>query len=133
MLAVIILTLALVAVLCVLAYRLATFALPFMLALATARFAHGAEAGWLGAGFVGIISGAASFAILTFLFASVGARFLRLAVAAIFAAPAAVAGYALIHGVTGETVSSPLWRIVFGLAGGACTGLAAVARLVDPP
>lgn len=87
MIAVIALTMALVAALSILAYRLATFALPVMLAVAAARFAHGSGAGWAGAGIVGVISGAASFGILTFLFASVRTPFVRLAVAVIFAAP----------------------------------------------
>lgn len=51
MIAVILLTVPLVIMLCVLAYRLATFALPFMLALEAARFAYGtggSEPGLLG-------------------------------------------------------------------------------------
>lgn len=38
---------------------------------------------------------------------------LRLIVALIFAAPAAVAGYALVHDVTNESVPSEIWRQIF--------------------
>lgn len=43
MIALIVMTVMLVIMLCVLAYRLATYALPFMLALAAASFAYGTE------------------------------------------------------------------------------------------
>lgn len=120
---------ALVAMLCILAYRLATYALPFMVALAGFRFAHGTGAGIAGAVLAGLFAAAASFVVLTLLFAALRAPILRLAVAIVFAAPAAVAGYALVHGVTGEAVPSSVWRQVFCLAGGAVTGLSAFARL----
>lgn len=136
MIGLIVMTVMLVIVLCVLAYRLATYALPFMAALAAARFAHGTGAGLIGAGLVGLVAAVASFGILAFLFAAARAPILRLAVAIVFAAPAAVAGYALVHGVTGEAVPSSVWRQIFCLAGGAVTGLSAFARLAasaSPP
>lgn len=114
---------------CALAYQLATYALPFMLALAATRFAYGTGAGAIGAGIVGLVAGAASFGILVSLFAVLRTSFLRIAIALIFAAPAAVAGYSLVHGVTGEAVPSPVWRQIFCLAGGAFVALSAFARL----
>lgn len=106
MIAPILMALTLVIMLCVLAYRLATVALPFMLALEAARFAYATGVGWIGAGIVGFFAGVASFGLLALLFATLRSPFLRLAVALIFAAPAAVAGYALVHGVTREAVPS---------------------------
>ncbi len=75
MIAIILTTVPLVIMLCVVAYRLATFALPFMLALETARFAYATGAGWIGAGIVGSFAGVASFGILAFLFATLRAPF----------------------------------------------------------
>lgn len=132
MIAVILLTVPLVIMLCVLAYLLATFALPFMLAVEAARFAYATGAGWIGAGIVGFIAGVASFGILAFLFATLRAPILRVAVAQIFATPAAVAGYALVHGVTREAVPSEIWRQIFCIAGGMFVGCSALARLADP-
>ncbi|MBN9147072.1 MULTISPECIES: hypothetical protein [unclassified Nitrobacter] len=129
MTAMIVVAVMLIGMMCVLAYTLATYALPFMLALAVTRFAFGTGAGWVGAAIVGLAAGAASFAILAFLFDTLRAPILRIALALIFAAPAAVAGYALVHGVTGEAVPSPVWRQIFCLAGGAMVGAAAVIRL----
>jgi hypothetical protein len=133
MIAVILLTVPLVIVMGVLAYRLATFALPFMLALEAARFAYGTGAGWIGAGIIGFFAGVVSFGVLAFLFATLRAPILRIAVALIFAAPAAMAGYALVHGVTREAVPSEIWRQLFCIAGGAFVGCSAWARLADPP
>lgn len=132
LIAVILLTVPLVIMLCVLAYRLATFALPFMLALEAARFAYATGAGWIGASIVGFFAGVAAFGILAVLFATLRAPILRLAVAIVFAAPAAVAAYALVHGVTREAVPSDIWRQIFCIAGGIFVGCSALARLADP-
>ena len=56
---------------------------------------------------------------------------LRLAVAIVFSAPAAVAGYALVHGVTREAVPSEVWQQIFCIAGGIFVGSSALARLAD--
>lgn len=132
MIALLVLAIVLVGAMALLAYRLATFALPFMLALEIARFAYATGAGWVGAGVVGFLSGVAAFGILAFLFATLRAPILRVAVALIFAAPAAVAGYALVHGVTREAVPSEIWRQIFCIAGGIFVGCSALARLADP-
>jgi hypothetical protein len=130
MIALIVVTVMLTGMMCVLAYTLAIYALPFMLALAAPRFAYGTGAGWLGAGLVGLAAGAASFGVLTILFTMLRAPILRIVLGILFAAPAAVAGYALVHGVTAEAVPSPVWRQIFCLVGGALVGAAAVTRLV---
>lgn len=132
MIAVILMIVPLIVMLCVLAYRLATFALPFMLAIEAARFAYGTGAGWIGAGIVGFCAGVVSFGILAVLFATLRAPILCFAVALIFAAPAAVAGYALAHGIAREAVSSEIWRQIFCIAGGIFVGCSALARLADP-
>ena len=131
MIAVILLTVPLIIMLCVLAYRLATYAMPFMLALEAARFAYATGAGWIGAGIVGFFAGVAAFGLLAFLFATLRAPILRLAVAVVFAAPAAVAGYALVHGVTREAVPSEVWQQIFCIAGGIFVSSSALARLAD--
>lgn len=79
-----------------------------------------------------LFAGVASFGILAFLFATARVPILRMAVALIFAAPAAVAGYALVHGITREAVPSEVWRQIFCIAGGAVIGCSAFARLADP-
>jgi Nucleotidyl transferase AbiEii toxin, Type IV TA system len=129
----IVMTVMLVGMLCMLAYTLATYALPFMLALVAARFAHETGAGFIGAALVGQVTGAVSFGALLLLFAAAREPIQRIAVALIFTAPAAVAGYALVHGVTGELVPSLIWRAIFSVIGGLATGLSALAQLAASP
>lgn len=129
MIAVIVVTVMLTGMMCVLAYTLAIYALPFMLAIAATRFAYATGAGWLGAGIVGLVAGVGSFGILAFLFDTLRAPILRIALALIFAAPAAVAGYALVHGVASEAMPSPVWRQIVCLTGSGLVGTSALLRL----
>lgn len=66
------------------------------------------------------------------LFDSLRTPILRLIVALIFAAPAAVAGYALVHGVTKDSVPSEIWRQIFCIVGGGFVGVSAMMRLAVP-
>lgn len=129
MIAVMLMSVVLIAGLCVLAYTLAVYALPFMLTVEAARFAHASGSGLIGAGLVGLVAGAAAYGFLMFMFASVRSPILRLIVALAFAAPATVAGYALVHGVTREAVPSEVWRQIFCIIGGGFVGVSALLRL----
>ncbi|MDQ0504228.1 hypothetical protein [Xanthobacter agilis] len=91
MIAVMLMSVALIAGLCVLAYTLAVYALPFMLAVEAARFAYATGSGLIG---TGLVAGAAAYGLLVFLVVSLRSLVLRLIVALVFAAPAAVAGHA---------------------------------------
>lgn len=130
MIAVMLMSVALIAGLCVLAYTLAVYALPFMLAVEAARFAYGTGSGLIGAGLVGLVAGATAYGLLVFAFASLRSPVLRQIVALVFAAPAAVAGYALVHGVTREAVPSEVWRQIFCIIGGGVVGVSALVRLI---
>src|SRR6266851_10397837 len=128
--AVMLMSVALVGILCVVAYyTLATYALPLMLGFAAARFAYHTGSGLIGASFIGLIAAAAAFGLFSVLFATLRSPILRLIVALVFAAPAAIAGYALVHGVTYETIPSAIWRQIFCFGGGALVGLSALMRL----
>ncbi|MFG1277203.1 hypothetical protein [Xanthobacter autotrophicus] len=129
MIAVMLMSVALIAGLCVLAYTLAVYALPFMLAVEAARLAYATGSGLIGAGLVGLVAGAAAYGLLVFVFASLRSPVLRLIVALIFAAPAAMAGYALVHGITREAVPSEIWRQIFCIVGGGFVGVSALLRL----
>lgn len=127
---------ALVAGLCILGYTLAVYALPFMIAVEAARWAYASGSGLIGAGLVGLVASAAAYGLLIVLFMAVRAPILRLAVALVFAAPAAIAGYALVYGIATQAVPSEIWRQVFSIVGGGSVGLSAVMRLaaeISPP
>jgi hypothetical protein len=123
---------ALIALLCVVAYTLAVYALPFMLGLTAAQFAYQTGSGLIGAGLVGLVAAGAAFGLLALMFDTLRQPVLRLIVALIFAAPAAVAGYALVHGVTREAVPSEVWRQIFCIIGGGFVGVSALLRLATP-
>ena len=132
MIAVMLMSVALIAGLCVLAYTLAVYALPFVFGVEAARLAYATGSGLIGAGLVGLVAGAAAYGLLVFAFASLRSPVLRLIVALVFAAPAAVAGYALVHGVTREAVPSEVWRQIFCVIGGGFVGVSALLRLATP-
>jgi hypothetical protein len=120
-----------VGVLCVLAFTLATYALPFMLGLAAARFAFATGAGVVGAGLVGLTAGVIAFAVLASLFSHLRSPVLRGIVMIVFVAPAALAGYSLVHGLVRPVMPSEVWRQVLCLIGGASVGISAWVRLAS--
>lgn len=132
MIAVVLMSVALIAVLCVVAYTLAVYALPFMLGLTAAQFAYQTGSSLIGAGLVGLVAAGVAFGILALLCDTLRPPVLRLLLALIFAAPAAIAGYALVHGVTRETVPSEIWRQIFCIIGGGFVGVSALMRLAAP-
>jgi hypothetical protein len=81
MIVLMLMAIALFAGLCVLAYTLAVYALPFMLGMEAAKWAY------------------------------------------------AVAGYAVVHGVTSEAVPSEVWRQIFCITGAGYVGVSALMRL----
>lgn len=129
MVAVMFMSVALIALLCVLAYTLAIYALPFLLGLAAAQFAYQTGSGLIGAGLVGLFSAGIAFGVLAVLFETIRSPVIRLIVALVFATPAAMAGYALAYGITKEAVPSDIWRQIFCIVGGGFVGAAAWMRL----
>ncbi len=127
--AMMLMSVALVGILCVVAYTLAACALPLMLGFAAARFAYHTGSGLIGASFIGLIAAAAAFGVFSVLFATLRSPILRLIVALVFAAPAGLAGYALVHGVTHEAMPSAIWRQIFCFIGGVLVGVSARMRL----
>ncbi len=90
------------------------------------RLAYHTGAGFIRAALVGFV---AAFGVLVLLFDTLRSPILRLIVALVFAALVAVAGYALVHGVTKESVPSEIWRQTFCIIGGGFVGVSALLRL----
>jgi hypothetical protein len=127
--AVMLMSVALIGILCVVAYTLATHALPLMLGFAAVRFAYHTGSGLIGASFIGLFAAAAAFGVFAVLFSTLRSSILRMVLAVVFAVPAAIAGYALVHGVTHEAIPSAIWRQIFCFIGGALAGVSALMRL----
>ncbi|MCQ8279974.1 hypothetical protein NFI95_16145 [Acetobacteraceae bacterium KSS8] len=120
----------LVGVLCVLAFNLATYAVPFMAGLAAARFAYHTGSGLIGAGLVGFAAGLAVFGVLVGLLIFLRSPILKTAIVLAFTAPAAVAGYELVWGIAHEYVPSAIWLQLFCISGGIFVGVSALLRLI---
>lgn len=127
------LSVVMVIAMCSLAYMLATYAVPFFFVIMATRFTFATGAGCIGAGIVGLFAGVASYGFLPWLYATPRSPGLRLAIALIFAIPAAIAGFALVHGVAREAVPSEVRRKIFSLIGGGFVGVSALARLREGP
>jgi hypothetical protein len=113
---------------CWLIFTLAVYALPFFVAVNAGILAfHGA--GVVGASIVGIAAGAVTLAVGQTAFSIARSLILRAAIAAVFAIPAAVAGYHVVLVMSQIAVPSMAWREVFACLGAVFIGGTAWTRL----
>ncbi len=115
--------------LCWLLFNLAVYALPFFAAVAAGMLAYDTGSGSILVGVVGVIAGTVTFVVGQTLFATTRSPALRTILAIIFAAPAAIAGYYSMNGVSELGVPSDDWRQVVSVIAGALTGFVAWSKL----
>jgi hypothetical protein len=96
-------------------------------------YAHQTGIEPLGAVGVGIIAAAFVLVIGQTIFSLVRTPILRIAVALMFAVPAALAGYYATFGLSGLTMTSDLWRQVSAVIGAVAIGATAWTRLAASP
>jgi hypothetical protein len=113
----------------VLLFTLAIYAVPFFVALTVGMWAFETGAGVIGAVLVGLVAGVVALFAAQLLFASVRSLALRAVIALLFAAPAAVAGYHAVLGISALLVPSEAWRHVFAAIGGLVVGVSAAVQL----
>jgi hypothetical protein len=101
-----------------LTFNLAVYALPFFAGLSAAMFAYHHDAGLLGAAIVGLFAGVFTLVIGQFLFALFRSPWMRAAIAAIYAAPAGVAGWHLAYGLFRIAGIGEPWHSGFAWIGG---------------
>jgi hypothetical protein len=122
-----------IGVFCWLLYSAAIYTLPFLVGAVVGLRAEQAGAGPLG----GIVLGVAADALVLLIgrtaFAHARGPLLRMAIAAIFAAPAALAGYSATSALFGLASASEGWRQVFAIAGAMAIGVIAWQRLSATP
>ena len=112
----------------VLAFRFAVFALPVMAGIAAFLQVHGGGASF-GLSFLAGLAGAAlSVAFVIAILGFARNPFLRLAALGLFAVPAAVAGYALAHGVAKHALDP---GVLLTLLCGGCGAVVAVAAMIN--
>ncbi|MER2508272.1 MAG: hypothetical protein ABTQ27_05875 [Amaricoccus sp.] len=126
----ILLTLTLVIAVAVIAYNLALYVMPLMVGVTAFQLAHGAGAGIVLSGITASGAVMLAVAIVLALLCLVRHPVVRLGGVAIFAGPAAIAGFALTHGVLKHAVESGIAVNVLSVVGGLAIGVAAVANVL---
>ncbi|WP_456817224.1 hypothetical protein [Bradyrhizobium sp. USDA 4520] len=122
-------SLAAIGVLCWLLFTLAVFALPAFVGLTAGAWAHDTGAGVAGAILVGVVAAAATFAVGQLLIVFVRPMWLKLVVAIVFVAPAAIAGFHATHGIVKHLMPSDTWQITFSVIGAVAVGITAFVRV----
>jgi len=115
--------------LCIIAWHLAIYALPVMVGLTAFQWIHAAGAGVLLSGLAALASACLSVAFVMAAISLSRNPWLRVSALALFAVPAAIAGYALIHGVTKNALDPGLGLTLLSGLGGLVVGIAAMANL----
>jgi hypothetical protein len=122
-------SLAAIGLLCWLLFTLAVFALPAFVGFAAGAWAHSTGAGIPGAILVGLIAAAVTFAVGQILITFARPMWLKLGVAVVFVAPAAVAGFHATHGIVKHLMPSDAWQITFSVIGAIAVGFTAFVRV----
>ena len=115
--------------LCWLLFTLAIYATPFFVGVTAAFATFSDGAGLTGALIIGLAAGIVTLIAGRVAFAVAKSPALRCAIALLFAAPAAVAGFHATLGLAQIGVSSEIWRDVFAVIGGVLVGCTAFVRL----
>ncbi|MBT0779352.1 hypothetical protein [Paracoccus sp. pheM1] len=125
----ILLAVMLTAVTCVIAWYLAIYALPVMVAVETFRLIHATEAGFLLSALVAATVALLSVGLVLLVLFKAKNPILCLLARAVFVIPAMIAGYAVVHGVTHDAIESTVaLKLLCGTAG-LVTGIAALMNL----
>ncbi len=110
-------------------FALAVHALPVLVAVTAGVAAYDSGAGEIGAFLVGLIAGALTLAASQIAVAAFRSPVIRTAIALVFAAPAAMAGYHAALGLAQLGVPAEPWQRAFALVGAVAVGATAWARL----
>ncbi|WP_257541741.1 MULTISPECIES: hypothetical protein [unclassified Sphingobium] len=114
---------------CILAYNFAIYALPFMVGLTAFQWVSATDAGFFMSGLAAIGAALLSIGFVIAILGFAKNPVLRFAALAVFAVPAAIAGYALVYGITKNAVDSTIALNLLGGAGGLFIGVASMLNL----
>ena len=115
---------------CLLLYGAAIYTLPFLVGAFVGLHAEAAGAGGLGGIVFGVGAGVLILIVGRAVFAQARGPLQRAAIALVFAAPAALAGYSLTSALFGWASASGGWRQAFAILGAMLIGATAWQRLV---
>ncbi|WP_299507576.1 hypothetical protein [uncultured Roseobacter sp.] len=117
-------------------FTLAIYALPAFVGITVGMYVYGTEAGVSAALVAGMFAAVFTLLIGQIVFAKVQSVPVRLVIATIFAAPAGVAGFSAIKGLSQIGGASESWTLAFAIVGGivvAGTAWVRIASLAGPP
>jgi len=120
-------------VFCWVLFTLAIYALPFFIGMTAGMYAYQAGTGPFGMIVLGLVAGTISLSVGQLVFSFVRTPIPRVAIALMFAVPAALAGYHASYGLAGLTMTSDIWRQVFAVIGAIAVGATAWMRLAAFP
>lgn len=110
-------------------FTLAVYALPFFVAVTVGMNVYSSEAGLLTAIVAALVSGAVTLLAGQIAFATIRSVPVRLAIGALYAAPAGSAGYHAIKGLSEIGGAGETWTLVFAWIGAIFVGGTAWTRL----
>ena len=113
-------------------FNLAVFALPLFAGLSAGFAALHTGAGPLTAICVGFVAGVLTWILGQGVFTLAKSPTVRIALALLFAIPAAVAGYSIALHLSGLGAPAEPWRQAFALIGGAVVMATVLVRLMTP-
>ncbi|MEM6898790.1 MAG: hypothetical protein AAF583_03320 [Pseudomonadota bacterium] len=112
-------------------FAVAVYALPFFVALTVGMHLYETDAGVITAIVVAMFAGAITRVVGQIVFAKVQSVPIRLAIGALFAAPAGVAGFSAIKGLSEIGGASEGWTMAFAIIGGIVTAGTAWVRVAS--
>lgn len=113
----------------VIAFYFAIYALPFMVGLTAFQWVYATEAGFLMSGLAALGAALVSIALVIAVVGVARNPAVRLLTLAVFAAPASIAGYALIYGIMKNATDSAILLNSVGITAGVVIGIAALVNL----
>ena len=116
-------------VICWVLFNLAVYALPFFVAVTVGHTLYTLDVGLIGAIAGASFTGAATLILGQIAFATIRATPIRLALGALYALPAGIAGFHAIKGLSGMGGAGETWTLVFAGIGAVIIGVTAWARV----
>jgi len=112
-------------------FVLAIYALPFFVAVTVGMYVYESDAGLVAAFVSAFVAGGATLVAGQVAFATIKSVPVRLAIGAFFAAPAGIAGYHAIKGLSELGGAGETWTLVFAWIGAIVVGATAWARIAS--
>ena len=116
-------------VICWVLFNLAVYALPFFVAVTVGHALYTSEVGLIGAIAAAFFAGAATLVLGQIAFATIRSMPIRLALGALYALPAGIAGFHVIKSLSGMGGAGETWTLVFASIGAFIVGVTAWARV----